>query len=117
MLTVLGESCHISTFQPSCLKPLLEGVVIGFVISYRASNGYEQYLTGRTAWSDVVKNTQSLTRLIWFHVPLRLTPKTANELAKPVAPLRGKEEVEAVMAEKRMALDLLEGYCTGASWL
>jgi len=56
-------------------------------------------------------------RLIWFHVPLRLTPKTADELAKPVAPSRSKEEVETVMAEKRMALDLLEGYCTGATWL
>lgn len=50
-------------------------------------------------------------RLIWFHVPLRLTPKTVDELAKPIAPSRSKEEVEAVMAEKRMALDLLEGYC------
>jgi hypothetical protein len=68
-------------------------------------------LAGRTAWSDVVKNTQGLMRLIWFHVPLRLTPKTVDELAKPIAPSRSKEEVEAVMAEKRMALDLLEGYC------
>jgi putative membrane protein len=89
-----------------------KGVVIGFVISYRASNGYEQYLAGRTAWSDVVKNTQGLMRLIWFHVPLRMTPKTADELAKPIARSRSKEEMETVMAEKRMALDLLEGYGT-----
>ena len=58
---------------------------------------------------------QGLMRLVWFHVPLRLTPKTADELAKPNAPSRGQEEMEAVMAEKRMALDLLEGYRTATS--
>jgi len=65
---------------------------------------------GRTAWSDVVKNTQTLMRFIWFHVPLRLTPKTKEELAKPEAPPRSKEEMERVMTEKRAALDLLEGF-------
>ncbi|KAI0295779.1 Bestrophin, RFP-TM, chloride channel-domain-containing protein [Russula brevipes] len=65
---------------------------------------------GRTAWSDVVKNVQSLGRLIWFHVPLRLTPKTPQELLQPVVPSRTKEEVETVMDEKRMAVDLLEGF-------
>lgn len=67
---------------------------------------------GRTAWSDVVKNTQTLMRFIWFHVPLRLTPKTPEESAKPEAPPRSKEEMESVMTEKRAALDLLEGYVT-----
>jgi len=43
---------------------------------------------------DVVKNTQTLMRLIWFHVTLRLMPKTADKLAKPIAPLHSKEEVE-----------------------
>jgi ion channel-forming bestrophin family protein len=66
-------------------------------------------MTGRTAWSDVVKNTYTLMRLIWFHVPLRLTPKTTEELTKPVVPPRSKEEMETVMTEKRAALDLLEG--------
>ena len=61
---------------------------------------------GRTVWSDVVKNIHTLSRLIWFHVPLRLTAKPPEAVAPP----RGKEEVEAVMGEKRMALELLEGY-------
>ena len=65
---------------------------------------------GRTAWSNVVKNIHTLSRLIWFHVPLRLTPKTPQELAQPVAPSRSKEEVETVMREKHRALELLEGY-------
>jgi hypothetical protein len=42
-------------------------------------------------------------------VPLRLSPKTQQELAKTVAPLRGKEEVETVMGEKWIALEMLEG--------
>jgi len=86
------------------------GVVIGFVISYRVICAYDQYLTGRTAWSNVAKHTLTLSRLIWFHVPLRLSPKTQEELAKLVAPLRGKEEVETVMSEKWMALEMLEGF-------
>ena len=90
-------------------SPSLVGVIIGFVLSYRASCGYDQYMMGRAAWSDVVRHTRTLTRLIWFHVPLRLTPKTAEELSKPVVPPRSKEEMETVMAEKRTALDLSEG--------
>jgi ion channel-forming bestrophin family protein len=87
------------------LERLLAGVVIGFVISYRASSGFDQYMAGRTAWSDVVKNIHTIMRLIWFHVPLRLTPKTAGEPVKPPS----KEEIETVMAEKLAALDWLEG--------
>ena len=79
------------------------------LISYRVICAYDQYLMGRTAWSNVAKNTITLSRLIWFHVPLRLSPKTQQELAKPVAPLRGKEEVETVMGEKWIALEMLEG--------
>ena len=90
-------------------NPPSVGVVIGFVISYRVICGYDQYLMGRTAWSNVAKNTITLSRLIWFHVPLRLSPKTQQELAKPIAPLRGKEEVETVMGEKWIALEMLEG--------
>ena len=63
---------------------------------------------GRTAWSNVAKNTITLSRLIWFHVPLRLRQKTEQERAKSVAPLRGKEEVETVMGEKWIALEMLE---------
>jgi putative membrane protein len=91
-------------YQPSSV-----GVVIGFVISYRVSCAYDQYWMGRTAWSNVSKNIITLSRLIWFHVPLRLSPKTQQELAKAVAPLRGKEEVETVMGEKWIALEMLEG--------
>ncbi|KAF9524747.1 Bestrophin, RFP-TM, chloride channel-domain-containing protein [Crepidotus variabilis] len=100
---------HIYDLEiPNVMLTVL-GVVIGFVISYRAMSGYDRYLAGRTSWSDVMKNSRTLTRLIWFHVPPRLTPKTpeettSGEVNRPV------EELNKVMAEKRIALDLVEGF-------
>lgn len=109
MLTVMGASAsfHLSARKQNDLSSA--GVVIGFVISYRASSAYDLYCVGRTAWSDVVKNTLTLTRLIWFHVPLRLTPKPPDGLVERVS-LPSREEINTVMREKQVALDLLEGY-------
>ncbi|KAJ7744760.1 Bestrophin, RFP-TM, chloride channel-domain-containing protein [Mycena maculata] len=78
------------------------GVVIGFVISYRAMSGYDRYWMGRTAWADVIRNARTMGRLIWYHVPPKLTP----------GPLAGRspQELGKVMAEKRMALDLIEAF-------
>ncbi|CAA7268873.1 unnamed protein product [Cyclocybe aegerita] len=85
------------------------GVVIGFVISYRAISGYERYWMGRTCWSDVMRNARSLGRLFWFHVPPRLSAKTPEEIQSGQLQ-RSHEELSKVMAEKRMALDLIEGF-------
>ncbi|PPQ93138.1 hypothetical protein CVT25_003519 [Psilocybe cyanescens] len=85
------------------------GVVIGFVISYRASSGYDRYWTGRTCWSDVIRTSRTLGRLIWFHVPPRLSPKTPQEIQSGRLE-RTEQELNKVMAEKRMALDLVEGF-------
>ncbi|KAJ6563247.1 hypothetical protein B0H10DRAFT_2239507 [Mycena sp. CBHHK59/15] len=81
------------------------GVVIGFVISYRAMSGYDRYWMGRSAWADVIRNARTMTRLIWYHVPPRLTPFVAGDLSRPSV-----EEMSKVMAEKRMALDLTEAF-------
>ncbi|KAJ7098959.1 Bestrophin, RFP-TM, chloride channel-domain-containing protein [Mycena epipterygia] len=78
------------------------GVVIGFVISYRAISGYDRYWMGRTAWSDVIRNARTMGRLVWYHVPLRLTPGAAV--------VRAPQELGKIMAEKRMALDLIEAF-------
>ncbi|KAF9479416.1 UPF0187-domain-containing protein [Pholiota conissans] len=94
---------------PSVMLTVL-GVVIGFVISYRAVSGYDRYWMGRTCWSDVIRNSRTLSRLIWFHVPPRLTPKTPEEIASGQVQ-RSEEELNRVMAEKLMALDLIEGFC------
>ncbi|PPR04269.1 hypothetical protein CVT26_004059 [Gymnopilus dilepis] len=93
---------------PSVMLTVL-GVVIGFVISYRASSGYDRYWMGRSYWGDVIRNTRTLGRLIWFHVPPRVSPKTAEEIQSGTLQ-RSEEEMNKVMAEKRMALDLLEGF-------
>lgn len=49
-------------------------------------------------------------RFVWYHVPPRLTPKTDAEIASGQLD-RSHEELVKVMAEKRMALDLIEGQC------
>jgi hypothetical protein len=83
------------------------GVVIGFIISYRASGGYERYWLGRTYWSDLVRNVRTMARLIWFHVPPRLTPRRPEEEVGCID--RPQEEMMQVMDEKMTSLDLLEG--------
>jgi hypothetical protein len=63
---------------------------------------------GRTAWTDVIRNARTLGRLIWYHIPLRLSPgANAN---------RNPQELAKVMAEKRMALDLVEA-CVPSSFV
>ncbi|QRV98951.1 bestrophin protein [Ceratobasidium sp. AG-Ba] len=81
------------------------GVVIGFVISYRASSGYDRYWQGRTMWSDLIRNARTISRLIWLHVP--------NTISKPDTKPSEKEkarEAKQVVNEKRIALGLVEGF-------
>ncbi|KAJ7636589.1 Bestrophin, RFP-TM, chloride channel-domain-containing protein [Roridomyces roridus] len=80
------------------------GMVIGFVISYRAGSGYDRYWMGRTAWADIIRNARTLSRLIWIHVPPRLTPGTSLPSTLP------QPELVKCMAEKRMALDLIVAF-------
>ncbi|KAL1676573.1 Bestrophin, RFP-TM, chloride channel-domain-containing protein [Schizophyllum commune] len=93
---------------PKVLLTVL-GVVIGFVISYRASSGYNCYWMGQTCWTEVIRNSRAQSRLIWIHVPLRLSPKTPEETEKAQT-IRPEEELLQVMNEKRMALDLIEAF-------
>ncbi|KAJ6549263.1 Bestrophin, RFP-TM, chloride channel-domain-containing protein [Mycena vulgaris] len=93
------------------------GVVIGFVISYRAISGYDRYWMGRTAWSDVIRNARTMGRLIWYHVPPRLTPGPMPQMASAStgtgnvnANAPTTQELAKVMVEKRMALDLVEAF-------
>ncbi|KAF8147961.1 Bestrophin, RFP-TM, chloride channel-domain-containing protein [Mycena galopus ATCC 62051] len=79
---------------------------IGFVISYRAMSGHDGYWMGRTAWTDVIRNARIMGRLIWYHVPIRLTPLV------PGTPkdTQSTQEMAKLMAEKYMALDLIEAF-------
>lgn len=56
-----------------------------------------------------MKNTRAIGRLIWFHVPPVVSPRTPEEAASGRLN-RPKEEMVKVMAEKRMALDLVKGF-------
>jgi putative membrane protein len=75
---------------------------------------YDRYWTGRTAWSDVIRTSRTLSRLIWFHVPLRLVPETKDvkkdedDKETQVESNKTAENAKRVMIEKRMALDLVE---------
>lgn len=76
------------------------GVVIGFVISYRASSGIDRYSQGRAMWGEVIKASRTFSRLVWFHAPPRMTSS-----GEPT-----HEEVQQAIAEKKAALGLIEGY-------
>lgn len=77
-------------------------------------HSYDRYWTGRSAWSDIMRNARTFTRLVWFHVPLRLSPRTDAETAAEARgerlQMRPRKEVGVVMREKRMALDLVDGF-------
>ncbi|EIM91945.1 UPF0187-domain-containing protein [Stereum hirsutum FP-91666 SS1] len=113
LVTIVSMKTNIYLGIPNVMLTVL-GVVIGFVISYRAMSGYDRYWTGRSAWSDIMRNARTFTRLIWFHVPLRLSPRTDAETASEARgerlEMRGRKEVGVVMREKRMALDLVDGF-------
>lgn len=64
---------------------------------------------GRTSWSEVMRNARGISRIIWFHVPTRVSPRTPEEISEGVSK-RSKEEMLKIMNEKRVALDLVEGF-------
>ncbi|KAH9832621.1 UPF0187-domain-containing protein [Rhodofomes roseus] len=100
-VVTLSMKTQVRLDIPPVLLTVL-GVVIGFVISYRAMSGYDRYWTGRSSWSDVIRNLRTFTRLVWVHVPLRLGPKSDHETPP--------DERKRCMEEKRMALDLALGF-------
>ena len=51
-----------------------------------------------------------MARLIWFHVPLKMTPNAVSSTTDQSVTTANKEIEESIMREKRMALDLLEGF-------
>lgn len=51
-------------------------------------------------WGEVIKASRTFSRLVWFHVPPRMTSS-----GEPT-----HEEVQQAIAEKKAALGLIEGY-------
>ncbi|KAF6748700.1 Bestrophin, RFP-TM, chloride channel-domain-containing protein [Ephemerocybe angulata] len=85
-ITVLSIRGIVHLEIPNIMLTVL-GVVIGFVISYRATSGYERYWLGRGYWSDI-------------------TPEEVQAGQQQ----RTVKEMKKVMAEKSMALDLVYGF-------
>jgi len=63
------------------------------------TSSYDRYWAGRCAWSDLIKLSRTLSRLIWFHVPLKAPQEESVR----------ENYDELVMREKVVALDLIEG--------
>ena len=92
-----------------CIIAFLSEVLLFSSLVFQFS--YSHYWLGRTCWSDMMRNARGMSRVIWFHVPPRLSPFTAEEIAQGMSQ-RSQDEMLKVMAEKRMALDLIEGYAS-----
>ncbi|KIJ57320.1 hypothetical protein M422DRAFT_40790 [Sphaerobolus stellatus SS14] len=104
VITVLqiSDRSPIKLAIPNVLLTLL-GVVIGFVISLRVSSGYDRYWWGRCAWSDLMKNSRTMSRLIWIHLPPKITKSDGD-----TPPSR--QDIGQAMREKRVALELIEAF-------
>lgn len=87
---------------PAVLLTVL-GVVIGFVISYRAMSGYERYWMGRTCWTDVVRTSRAMGRLVWYHVPVRTKAHGPDMSAEDK-----QRDSKKAMKEKYNAMNLIE---------
>lgn len=51
-------------------------------------------------WGEVIKNCRTLSRLIWIHIPPKLSATKEPTL----------EDMKLALAEKKAALGLIEGY-------
>lgn len=80
-------------------------LTISFFYGTHASN-----LQGRSVWTEIIKNARSTSRLIHIHVPARLTPKTEEEIRTGEV-RRSTGELVKATGEKRLALDLIAGFC------
>ncbi|EJC99916.1 uncharacterized protein FOMMEDRAFT_92818 [Fomitiporia mediterranea MF3/22] len=99
-VTTISLRTQVYLAVPPVLITVL-GVVIGFVISYRAMSGYDRYWTGRTSWGDIIKTSRTMSRLIWIHVPLKVEKQSSS---------MDRIHAENCKHEKRQALDLIEGF-------
>jgi hypothetical protein len=53
--------------------------------------------------------------MIWYHIPLRLSSRLHEE---PIGARRSEAEMKRVMHEKKMALDLVEGFvCSSFTYM
>jgi ion channel-forming bestrophin family protein len=87
------------------------GTVLGFVISYRSSSGFDRYNEGRKYWSQVVYNIRMFSRVVWYNLPDE--PSGSMKLA----PAKTIEEFRArTLVEKKTVLNLLLAFAYVVHW-
>lgn len=74
------------------------GLVVGFGISYRASQGFDRFNQGRSRWTDTVRISRTLARLVWDHVPEVIDSQPGKET---------EEERELARNEKKRFIGLI----------
>jgi predicted membrane chloride channel (bestrophin family) len=89
---------------PSVLVMVL-GVVIGFVISYRFSSGYERYWSGRSAWTAIIRNSRTFARMVWLHVPPRVELGTPEQTG-----ITEEKAGVGAMEEKKVAMNMIRAF-------
>ncbi|KAF6760427.1 Bestrophin, RFP-TM, chloride channel-domain-containing protein [Ephemerocybe angulata] len=97
-VTVLNDQGKKITLEPTLLT--VAGTVLGFVISYRTTSSFERYNEGRRLWSQIILNSRTFSRLVWFHVPNSIgeTPEETDELKAKA------------LVEKKTVINLLEAF-------
>lgn len=61
-------------------------------------DSYDRYWMGRSAWGDLLRHCRTLSRLTWYHVPLRVSPTD-----EPT-----DNDKRQIQREKRMVVKMIE---------
>jgi len=76
------------------------GTVLGFIVSYRASQSFARYNQGRQFWTTIIIATRNFSRTLWFQVSNRM----------PVEGMSDEEQMARALMEKKTVLNLVEAY-------
>ncbi|KAG0694489.1 Bestrophin, RFP-TM, chloride channel-domain-containing protein [Suillus ampliporus] len=106
-LCVLNHYTHGTlSIQPTLITVF--GTVLGFVISFRTTSGFERYNDGRKFWSQIVLNCRIFSRTVWFHVPDNAISAPTND--HPLSDEEMEQDQAKTLIEKKTVVNLLEAY-------
>ncbi|KAH7907058.1 Bestrophin, RFP-TM, chloride channel-domain-containing protein [Hygrophoropsis aurantiaca] len=98
---VITVNVRSLAIQPTLITVF--GTVLGFVISYRTTSSFERYNDGRKLWSQIVLNSRTFARTVWFHIPDNAITTNSVDMSD--------EELKArTLIEKKTIINLLEAY-------
>ncbi|KAH7921513.1 UPF0187-domain-containing protein [Leucogyrophana mollusca] len=100
---VISHNVYSLALQPTLITVF--GTVLGFVISYRTTSSFERYNDGRKLWSQIVLNSRTFARTVWFHIPDNAMPPAS------IGPDTTEDDLKArTLIEKKTIINLLEAY-------